>query len=352
MSTPPEPTSRLYVLRETCGETMPAGTASRHVLDALLRQRRFIVAFTILATLAAAAATFLTPESFQSRAALLIPKATRVDMAQDMASDSLLERLLPSEGKKHKEQTILAFLHSSALAKRLIEQDNLLPLLYRAPLDRLTLALRRGPGGTPSLDLAVQERRLADIFQAAQRANQPVLDLSMEAASPAQARLLLRHVIAALGQYLRDEYVSDAGRERRHLEALSARAEETLVHWERAAPDARTTGLMIQRNLLTARKVHLELRLRLAAARAEEIRQAVDFKIMDPPSLPVLALRPKRIQAALIALFVSFFAACALALVRESLSGQSHSAAPESAEPDPSHTACKENQRSKPLPDE
>ncbi|MFW5489963.1 MAG: hypothetical protein ACNI3A_16315 [Desulfovibrio sp.] len=328
MPIPQEHPSKVFILREA--EASPddlAETAPRLVLQALLRHRTFIGLLTLGTTLLAFAATFLIPTAYQSRASLLIPKTTRLDVDGTSTSAGLLERLLPAENKKYKEQTILAFLHSAALARRIIPAENLLPLLYRAPLDRLVLGLRRslgsGRGGRPSLELAVQEDRLGAIFQAVPRLEQPVIDLTMLADTPERAQALLGRTIELLSRYLQHEYISDAGRERRHLEELCTRAEADLSRWEKATPNGQTDRMVIQRNLLTARKVHLELRLRLAAARAEEARQEVDFKLMDTPSLPVLADRPHRIRVAAVAFLVALFAACGLALLREGLTDRS-----------------------------
>lgn len=333
MTSPENHSPRLFLLREADadeeqGRDRPPGL--RVLLNCLRSHWLRIALCTLLGTALAAAATFLIPRAYRSQASLLIPRTT--PGATAVSEDSLLEKLLPAEGRKQKEQTIMAYLHSKALARQMITRNDLLPVLYRAPLARLQFALRRamggGPGSRPSLDLALQENRLAAIFWPQSRSEEPVVDLFLEAPTPEQARDMLAQAVDLLGRYLREEYVSDAARERRRLETLCSEAETRVARWERVTPDARTSRLMIQRNLLAARKVFLELRLRLAAARAEEARQAVDFKVLDPPTLSVLPARPQRLLLVLGGLLFSLFTSCALVLLREALHRQTRHETP------------------------
>ena len=268
----------------------PGSLGLRQAVALAAAQWRLLGAITLGGCLLAIVWTLLfSPTVYQARASLLpVDRSNRPDLAKELTAR--LPLALEVLGSKE-DKAILAFLQSRRLKIRLIEGENLLGELYGRPWDKLIGIL--GANRHPSAILAIQEGRMDRVYAAWVRADSPLIELTWNARDPVEAARLLERVIAELQAYLETEYETDAGRERRFVEAQAIQAAALLRQWEVRIPDRETTLAVIQREATAAARLHAELTSRLAAARIEEARRKVAFKVLDAPLPPVKKHAPR-----------------------------------------------------------
>jgi uncharacterized protein involved in exopolysaccharide biosynthesis len=286
------------------------------LFDVLWRGKWWIILPTLLTAAAVFFVAFVVmPPKYRAVSVLLPVKgASDLDMLTTELLSSLPIRL--DTNADDQGESILAFLESSSMQGRLIEKEKLLPVLYAEDWDEAASAWKTRP--EPSLALALQEEAVADFFSV--KLDDELLRLSWRDEDPKRAAHMLKSITQELAEYLEDEYVSDAGRRRVFLQEQTVKAEEELQHWENLLPGPDMPEQTIFRERLAARTVYVELKKQLALARIAEAERRPDFKVLDPPFVPVKPDRLRSILAVFAASLFVFFLSCALVLMRRFLS--------------------------------
>lgn len=275
----------------------------------------FILLFPLLAGLLASGYLFLVrPPDYVSEAALLPEESRpgRPSVMEDMLSELplRLEMRSPDESAE-----IMAFLESRRLKKRLISENELLPVLYPERWDPDAGDWAKGET-PPDAVLALQEGRIDERYSAEYDESRGLIALSWKDESPERAAEMLSAVIAELSSYLSLDYVSEASRKRAFLEARLAEAREDLEAWEVRLPKPELPASRIQREIEAASAVYVELRRRLALARIAEAERIPAFEVLDQPYVPVKPeIMPKLVMIAVVGL-AAFFLALALVFAR------------------------------------
>jgi uncharacterized protein involved in exopolysaccharide biosynthesis len=275
----------------------------------------FILLLPLLAGLLCSGYLFLIrPPDYVSEAVLL-PEESRPG-GRSVMEDMLAEFPLRLEMKSPDESDeIMAFLESRRLKKRLINEHDLLPVLYPERLDPDTGTWAQGET-PPDVVLALQEGRIDERYSAEYDESRGLIAISWKDESPERAAEMLAAVIDELGSYLSLDYVSEATRNRVFLEARLAEAREELEAWEVRLPGPEMPASRIQREIEAAATVYVELRRRLALAKIAEAERIPAFEVLDPPYVPVKPeITPKLIVIAVVGL-AAFFLALALVFAR------------------------------------
>ena len=249
----------------------------------------------------------ILPPGFAARAALM-PLESRQSDAQILA-----DRLLPNVpfaldvGSTDKSSEILNYLASDSMSRRLIEHHDLLPRLYSESWDPTAAEWHKGLERVPSIDLAVQKHKLHGYLKTVQDKKTGLIELEWRDKDPAFCALMLDRIIAELERYLRDDYVSEAKRNREFIESQLNQAVTELESWEGKTPRPDLPLGTIERELMAARSVYAELKKRHAMAKIAEAEERPDFKVLDPPFVPVAEEKTRKYAACLVACLGSLF---------------------------------------------
>lgn len=286
------------------------------LFDVLWRGKWWIVLPTLLTALLVMGFVFMMQAPKYTAESVLLPVKGSSDM-EALTSELLQSLPIRLNAEVNDEGAgITAFLESTTLRRRLIEKENLLPVLYKDDWDVDAKKWLVSPA--PSVALALQEEAVDDYFSV--KRDEDLLRLRWRDEDPERAARMLERVSMELAEYLESEYISDAGRRRAFLQEQAAMAEAELSRWENELPGPELPEQTIARERLAARTVYVELKKQLALARIAEAQRRPDFKVLDPPFVPVKPDRLRSVVIVLLATVFVFFFSCGLVLAGRFLS--------------------------------
>ena len=118
---------------------------------------------------------------------------------------------------------------------------------------------------------------------------------------------MLQRIIKEVRYYLENDYESDAKREREFVETQLNKAEKELEYWEKQVPSDKLTLSKIQRERFASQTVFTELRKQLELSKISEVKEIINFKILDQPFVPENRFKPKRTQICALTIVTSGF---------------------------------------------
>ncbi|GAB6888159.1 hypothetical protein JCM13304A_16570 [Desulfothermus okinawensis JCM 13304] len=291
--------------------------------DTIWKRRKLIGAITFGATLLAVIITlFVLPVIYRSQA-VLIPASSGSGsgLSSLVSSLPIPINLSGITGSEDKSTLIVSFLKSDNLKLRLIKKYNLLPILYDNLWDEEKQTWDvDDEEDIPTPVLAIQEKKLDDIYEVSQDKKTGLITISWESKDPKFAALMLQRVIDELTHYLNEEYETDAKRERLFVEKQLAKAKKELEYWEKQIPTKKLTLAEITRERLAAQTVYTELRKQYELAKIAEAKEVINFKVLDPPYIPEKKYKPKRTLICAVTIVTSLFLSIFLVFFLEFLS--------------------------------
>lgn len=296
--------------------------------NALWRRKLFIGGFTLLATLIAVyVSLFVLPVTYQSTAVLLPNQqaSSKLGSLGSLASALPIPLSLPGTVD---DSLLMDFLESRNLKLRLIGKYDLLPRLYKNDWDPVKKTWRiKDKKDIPTPIMAIQQEKLDKIYQVSQDKKTQLITISFIDEDQAFTRTVLKGVIEELKNYLANDYVSDAKRERIFVEKQLAGATRELERWEQQVPTKEISLAKIKREVMAGNTVYAEMRKQVELAKFAEAKEVVDFKVLDPPFVPEKKYRPKRALICALTLVSAGFIAIFIALIRQGLDNRARTAA-------------------------
>ena len=220
---------------------------------------------------------------------------------------------------------IVSLLKSNILREKMIQQYNLMPVLFYkrwdpqrqgwkksgkygffnlSPLDyaaRIKEAFAPDPtAGTPKKDPEIPDtwdalRLLDDIVRINQDVKQSTITLSVDFHDPALAAKIADYYLATLTDYMSSEAKRVAMTNRKYLEEQLGSTADPIIKQK--------TYNMIAQQIETGMMA--------------EVKENFAFKIIDPPLAPDKKTKPKRGQMAVVSLMAALFAGSFAAFIRE-----------------------------------
>ena len=273
----------------------------------------FIMSFTLLCTLGAVYVTlYVLPVTYKSNV-VLQPIETK-----SSSGLSALAAQLPIGfnfgGIGGKNVNIVSFLNSRTIKERLIEKYTLLPMLYSDIWDKENQKwMIDDPKNEPTMQKALK------VIEAKCKIGQDnrtdLITISWIDKNPEFTKIMLQRIVMEVRYYLENDYVSDAKREREFVENQLNKAEKELEYWEKQIPSDKLTLSKIQRERLASQAVYTELKKQLELSKISEVKEIINFKILDQPFVPETRFKPKRtliciltiVASSLISIFLLFF---------------------------------------------
>ncbi len=266
----------------------------------------FIMGFTLLCTLIAVYVTlFVLPVVYKSDVVLQPTETSSQSGLSALAAN--LPISIPLGGTEGKNANIVSFLNSRTIRQRLIEKYDLLPKLFSDIWDKENKKwLIDDPENKPTVLKGIQEK-FKGIYQVNKDKKNELITISWMDKDPEFTKLMLDRTVKEVRYFLENEYESDAKRERVFVEKQLDKAEKELEYWEKQVPSDQLTLSKIQRERFASQTVYTELRKQLELSKISEVKEIVNFKVLDQPFVPEVRFKPKRTQICALTIVVSGF---------------------------------------------
>ena len=263
----------------------------------------FIMGFTLLCTLVAVYITlYVLPVTYKSDVVLQPTKMSSQSGLSALAGN--LPISIPFGGSGGKNANIVSFLNSRTIKERLIEKYDLLPKLYPDIWDKKNKKwLINNPEKKPTLLQAAEKIQ----YQINKNVKTGLITIAWIDEDPEFTKIMLQRIVKEVRYYLENEYESDAKREREFVENQLNKAEKELEYWEKLVPSDKLTLSKIQRERFASQTVYTELRKQLEVSKISEVKEIINFKILDQPFVPESRFKPKRSQICAFTIVVSGF---------------------------------------------
>ena len=198
-------------------------------------------------------------------------------------------------------------MESRTIKERLIEKYDLLPKLFSDIWDKENKKwMVDDSEDKPTILKGIQEK-FKKIYIVNKDKKNELITISWTDEDPEFTKTMLQRVVKEARYYLENEYESDAKRERVFVESQLNKAEKELEHWERQVPSDKLTLSKIQRERFASQTVYTELRKQLELSKISEVKEIINFKVLDQPFVPEVRFKPKRSQICALTIVVSGF---------------------------------------------
>ena len=261
---------------------------------------------TLLCTLVAVYVTlYVLPVTYKSDVVL---QPTEIS-SQSGGLSALAANLpisIPLGNTGGKSANIVSFLNSRTINERLIEKYDLLPKLYSNRWDKENQKwLIEYPENKPTMLNAITN--LKGRYQINKDLKTELLTISWIDEDPEFTKTMLLRIVKEVRYYLENEYESDAKRERVFVENQLNKSEKELEYWEKQVPSNKITLSKIQRERFASQTVYTELRKQLELSKISEVKEIINFKILDQPFVPESQFKPNRRRICTITIITSGF---------------------------------------------
>jgi uncharacterized protein involved in exopolysaccharide biosynthesis len=265
----------------------------------------FIMGFTLLCTLVAVYVTlYVLPVTYKSDVVLQPTEMSSQSGLSALAANLPISIPLGNAGGKN--ANIVSFLNSRTIKERLIEKYDLLPKLYSEIWDKENHKwIVEGSENKPTMLKAIIN--LKGRYQINKDQKTGLITISWIDEDPEFTKSMLQRIVKEVRYYLENEYESDAKREREFVENQLNKTEKELEFWEKQVPSDKLTLSKIQRERLASQTVYTELRKQLELSKISEVKEIINFKILDHPFVPEEKFEPNRRQICNLTIMLSGF---------------------------------------------
>jgi len=270
----------------------------------------FVMGLTLLCTLVAVYRTlYVLPVIYKSDV-VLQPTETKSLSGLSALAANLPMGFSLGGGTGGKTDSIISFLNSRTINERLIEKYDLMPKLYSKIWDKENQKwLIENPEDKPTMLKAI--KKLKNGYQINKNRETALITISWIDKDPEFTKIMLQRIVKEIRYYFENEYESNAKKEREFVENQLNKAEKELEHWERQVPTGKLTLSKIQRENFVSQTVYTELRKQLELSKISEVKEIINFKILDQPFVPEKRFKPDRrkicIRTFVVSGFVSIF---------------------------------------------
>jgi len=255
---------------------------------AVIARRRLVLAVVLVCTLASVAVAFLLPPYYRATAVI----APVLDDSSSAMSGIMgqLGGLAPLAGMPlgapDDTQKRIAILTSRAFTKKIVEENDLMPVLFA---DRWDAAAKRWKAGEDPPDMWDAYRLFDDIREVEQDPKTGLVTVSIEWGDPEVAANWVRLHIDTLNRYLQAQAVREA--------------EDSIAYLMDQVD--KTSNVEMRQTLFNLVEAQTK------KAMLAQVREDFAFKVIDPPIPPDERARPRRT----LIVVGAFFASCLLAVV-------------------------------------
>jgi len=249
----------------------------------LQRHGKLIVIIVAVSVVAAMIYSFFATEIFEARA-VIMPANQQAEQG-GMGTIAAQFGIAPPSTSNAAE--VVSLLESNILMERVIDNHNLMPVLFTKEEIAGMPAESRGWEGIRYLK--------KKIFTVNNKMTQGVIELTVEFKDPKKAATILTSILTELTEYMSSEAKRVAETNKTYLESLIDKNADPLIR----------------------QKIYSLIARQIETSMMAEVKENFAFKILDPPKVPDERIRPKRAKNVILAFVISLFAAVFAAFFRE-----------------------------------
>ncbi|MGZ6231549.1 MAG: Wzz/FepE/Etk N-terminal domain-containing protein [Syntrophales bacterium] len=201
---------------------------------------------------------------------------------------------------------IVNLLKSNILREKVIERYQLLPVLFYKEWDTEKKDWKRGTSLNPLVYVGMRKdtgvpdvwdglRTLDSIVKVNQNIKENIIIITVDYYDPVMAAKMVEYFLTALTDHMSSEARRVATINQKYLEEQLGKTADPLIK----------------------QKIYNLIAQQLETSMMAEVKENFAFKVIDPPMVPDMKIKPKRIQMALLSFVVSIFIGVFLAFLME-----------------------------------
>ncbi len=272
----------------------------------LWKRRKMIGAMLVTAVFATIILSLFMTNIYQANA-VISPITSRDSGSGNAGLSTLAQQLggfpgIPTSAQANASE-IVSLLNSNILRRKVIDQYNLMPVLFYGQWDSKRQTWKQGfsiAGFTPFKYLKTPDmwdalRLLEKNVKIIRNNKENTITISVYFHDPKLATLIAEYYLITLTNYMSSEMKRVAATNRKYLEEQLGSTTDPFIK-------QKTYNMIAQQ---------------IENGMMAEVKENFAFKVIDPPMPPDKKIRPRRSQMALIALIISLFVGMATALFLE-----------------------------------
>ena len=240
-------------------------------IDVLIKHKKIIFMFVAVSVIATGIISFLSPRIYQSTA-VIMPSDEGANTQGSMRS--MARRFGLSTGQTSSTAEILSLLKSKILMVKVIKKHNLLTIFFR----KSDLKKMKEPSKTWN-----GIRRLNAIYKVNPKLREGVIEISAEFKDPKISADIISYILTELTDYMSSEAKRTAETNREYLESLIDKNTDPLI-----------------RN-----KIYSLIAQQIETSMMADVKQNFAFRILDPPKVPDMHIKPKILKNIMLSFFLS-----------------------------------------------
>jgi uncharacterized protein involved in exopolysaccharide biosynthesis len=240
-------------------------------INVLIKQKKIIFLFVAVSVIVTGIISFLSPKIYQSRAVIMPSDATTNTQGSmhDMA-----RRFGISTGQTSSTAEIVSLLRSNILTEKVIKKHNLLNIFFKKDdLGKMAESSKTWNG----------IRYLKAIYQVNTKLREGIIELSAEFKDPKISADIINYILTELTDYMSSEAKRTAETNRKYLESLINKNTDPLIQ----------------------NKIYSLIAQQIEISMMAEVKQNFAFRVLDPPKVPDMHIKPKMLKSTLLSFFLS-----------------------------------------------
>ena len=261
-------------------------------LGVLQRHGKMIVILVAVSVVTTTIYSFLATEIFEARAVIMPAN----QQAEQGGMGAIAAQFGISPPSTSNAAEVVSLLESNILMERVIDNHNLMPVLFTKEEIAVMPAESRDWEGIRYLKNKIFKiNTVSGPGIGRNKLPQGVIELTVEFKDPKKAAAILTSILTELTDYMSSEAKRVAETNKAYLESLIDKNADPLIR----------------------QKIYSLIARQIETSMMAEVKENFAFKILDPPKVPDERIRPKRAKNVILAFVIAVFAAVFAAFVRE-----------------------------------
>jgi uncharacterized protein involved in exopolysaccharide biosynthesis len=251
-------------------------------INILARHKKLIIFTVVIAVTATAIISFLSPRIYEAKAVIM-----PVAQSQEQSGMSAIALQLGiASNQTSNASELFSLLQSNILMERIIIKNNLVPVFFGED----------AKGKKENEQIWDGIRYLKNtIYKARDNKRDGIIELSVEFKDPEISARILTYILTELTDYMSSEAKRVADTNKKYLESLIDKNSDPLIK----------------------QKIYAMIARQIEISMMAEVKENFAFKILDPPRIPDMKIRPRITMNIMLSFIMSLIGGICLAFIME-----------------------------------
>ena len=250
-------------------------------INVIKKHKRLILLIVAISVVATGIVSFFSPKIYEARAVIMLANLPR----EQGGMGAIAAQFGISTPSTANVSEIVSLLNSNILMEKVIKRFNLLPVFFKEGLKE-----------NPSADITWRAiRDLKGIFKVKHNQKDGTIELSAEYKDPKIAADIINYILIELTDYMSSETKRVAETNKRYLESLIDKNSDPFIR----------------------QRIYALIAHQIETSMMAEVKENFAFKIIDPPRVPDMKIKPKIRMNIMLSFIVSLFLGIFIAFLRE-----------------------------------